>query len=168
MRPLILIGPMGVGKTTLGRKIASKNGLKFCDTDKLVERDNGEIPRIFESLGESGFRDLEHKALADAISNYQVIATGGGVVTNDANHELLKKGFVVYLSTTGKHMRARLVAGNRPLLKNGFSDWREIYERRKPLYEQLADVEFSITGISLRNLANNVYQAYQEEENAGL
>lgn len=166
MKPLILIGPMGVGKTTLGKKLARKLGYKFCDTDKLIEQQSGPITTIFETQGESGFRNLEHNVLRQAVNQFQVIATGGGVVTNPDNIEILRMGFVVYLSTTGKHMKTRLIAGNRPLLKNGFADWERIYASRKQLYQDCSDVEFSITGVSLKALMTSITEVYEKGKDA--
>lgn len=166
MKPLILIGPMGVGKTTLGKKLAKKLGFRFCDTDKLIEQEHGPIATIFASSGESKFRDLEHEALSSAVEHYEVIATGGGVVTNPDNFQVLRSGYVVYLSTTGKHMKARLIAGKRPLLKNGYSDWERIYAERKQSYRDLSDVEFSITGASLKGLMTSIAEAYEKGKNA--
>lgn len=166
MKPLILIGPMGVGKTTLGKKLAKKLGYRFCDTDKLIEQENGPIAAIFASSGESKFRGLEHEALSTAVQNYEVIATGGGVVTNPDNVDILRSGFVVYLSTTGKHMKARLIAGKRPLLKNGYADWERIYAERKDSYQELSDVEFSVTGVSLKGIITSIAEAYEMGKNA--
>ena len=141
-KPVVLIGPMGVGKTTVGKKLAKNLGVDFVDTDSLVVKKHGSISKIFETAGEEVFRGFESQALEEALNTNSVIATGGGAVLRDANRKLLaERAIVVYLSTTGKHMAARLLAGRRPLLKNGVSDWRRIYEERKPLYEETANFE---------------------------
>ena len=138
--PIILIGPMGVGKTTIGKKLAKALDRKFIDTDKVIVAEHGDITKIFDTRGEQEFRRLEHLAIAVNLQPKVVIATGGGAITNEANNGLLKRGFVVYLSTNGKHMAHRLRFSKRPLIKNGMADWRRIYEERRYLYEGAADM----------------------------
>jgi shikimate kinase len=148
-KPVVLIGPMGVGKTTIGKKLARRLNLEFVDTDVLITEEHGVISSIFESLGESKFREFEEQALAQALTKVQVIATGGGAVLSGHNQRLLENSTVIYLSTSGLHMKSRLANGNRPLLKNGFSDWKAIYESRKPLYERLATFEIDTSAAGL-------------------
>ena len=82
---IILIGPMGSGKTTLGKKLAKELDLPFSDTDKLVAREHGAIVDIFAKFGEEHFRTLETGALIKALEVGGVIATGGGVVLSEEN-----------------------------------------------------------------------------------
>jgi shikimate kinase len=140
---------MGVGKTTIGKKLARRLSLEFVDTDALVTKEHGEIPVIFESQGEAAFRSYEEDALREAVSKVRVIATGGGAVLSGTNQRLLENAVVIYLSTSGLHMKSRLENGNRPLLKNGIADWRAIYEARKPLYERLATFEVDTSAAGL-------------------
>lgn len=142
----MLIGPMGVGKTTVGRKLAKMLGLPFQDTDSLVTEAHGPIPEIFENHGESVFREFEELAVAQALENPGVVATGGGAVLSPKNQEALRSATVIYLSTDGKHMMSRLKNGNRPLLQNGLADWRKIYDARKSTYESIADIEINTSG----------------------
>jgi shikimate kinase len=148
-RPIVLIGPMGVGKTTIGKKLSRRLDLPFVDTDVIVTQAHGEIPEIFENEGEAKFRSYEEQALREALDVVQVIATGGGAVLSGTNQRMLEKAIVIYLSTTGLHMKSRLENGNRPLLKNGISDWKAIYETRKPLYERLATFEIDTSAAGL-------------------
>lgn len=140
---------MGVGKTTVGKKLAKALKVPFIDTDALVVADHGEISAIFETQGEPAFRAIEEEAVMRAIQEPAVVATGGGVVLSERTRERLKAATVVYLSTDGRHIKARLVGGKRPLLKNGFEDWTRIYEERKPIYESVADVTINTSGQSL-------------------
>ena len=140
-RPIVLIGPMGVGKTTIGKKLGRRLGLPFVDTDVIVTNAHGDIPEIFEKEGESAFRNYEEQALREALEVVQVVATGGGAVLSGTNQRMLENAVVIYLSTSGLHMKSRLENGNRPLLKNGIADWKAIYESRKPLYERLTTFE---------------------------
>ena len=146
---VVLVGPMGVGKTTIGKKLAKQLGLSFVDTDKEIVKQHGSIARIFEKSGEPHFRSLEHEFLIEALATDSVVATGGGVVTEERNRVALKGSFVIYLSTNGRHMASRLLSGRRPLLQNGVADWKRIYEERKPLYEAVATVEIETSSKAL-------------------
>ena len=154
--PIVLIGPMGVGKTTIGKKLAKRLSLEFVDTDALIIQKHGEIPAIFESEGESVFRSYEEQALREALSEVRVIATGGGAVLSGTNQRLLENATVIYLSTSGLHMKSRLENGNRPLLKNGIADWKAIYEERKPLYERLATFEIDTSAAGLGKTLDHI------------
>jgi shikimate kinase len=140
---------MGVGKTTIGKKLGRRLGLSFVDTDVIVTNAHGDIPEIFEKEGESAFRNYEEQALREALEVVQVVATGGGAVLSGTNQRMLENAVVIYLSTSGLHMKSRLENGNRPLLKNGIADWKAIYESRKPLYERLATFEIDTSAAGL-------------------
>lgn len=140
---LYLVGPMGVGKTTIGKLLSQELKLKFIDTDKEVEfRAGADIPWIFDVEGESGFRAREIKALEDvSLKSGQVVATGGGIVLAPVNREILKKGVCVYLRAELDQLVARIGKDKkRPLLQN--NDPREVLRRvleiRDPLYRDVA------------------------------
>ena len=155
-KPVVLIGPMGVGKTTIGKKLARKLEIPFVDTDQIVTKLHGTIPKIFEEAGESVFRGFEERAVTEALQTIQVIATGGGAVLSGVNQRSLESAIVIYLSTNGLHMQSRLAKGNRPLLENGISDWKRIYEERKPLYERLCNFEVDCSAASLSATISNI------------
>jgi shikimate kinase len=155
---IVLVGPMGVGKTTIGKKLARSLELPFIDTDQVIVRDHGEIPKLFETLGEAGFRRIEEDAVLKAISSPAVVATGGGAVLSSQTRTALTQTSVVYLSTDGNHMSSRLSGGSRPLLKNGMSDWRKIYESRRPLYEQVADLTVDTSKLPLRSIVDIILE----------
>ena len=120
---IFLIGPMGVGKTTIGRSLASSLKMIFKDSDREIEEGTGaSISLIFELEGESGFRKRE-QAMIEKLTQQTglVLATGGGVVLNANNRENLKKnGYVIYLYASVKYLLERTVHGhNRPLLEKG-------------------------------------------------
>lgn len=152
----MLVGPMGVGKTTIGKKLAKQLSLTFVDTDKEIVREHGSISKIFDKFGEEHFRALETDFLIRALETDGVVATGGGVVTQAANRKALENQMVIYLSTNGRHMASRLLPGKRPLLKNGIADWKRIYEERKPLYEQVATVEVSTSSKPLNQIVSEI------------
>jgi shikimate kinase len=156
---IVLVGPMGVGKTTVGKKLARALKLPFIDTDALIVAEHGEISNIFETEGEPAFRRYEEDAMAHAISAPAVVATGGGAVLSALTQERLKEqATVVYLSTDGRHIKSRLVGGKRPLVKNGFDDWIRIYDERKPVYNAVADYTVNTSGQSLSTTINEIKQ----------
>lgn len=138
MTTLVFIGPMGSGKTTYGRKLAKRLGLRFVDTDKTIAHAHGPITEIFAQHGEDYFRDLETLALEAALAQGGVIATGGGVVTRQKNLDLISGHNVIYLETSAAHTANRLDSSRRPLLAGGPERWSEIYESRRELYEKAA------------------------------
>lgn len=153
---IVLIGPMGVGKSTVGKKLARALKVPFCDTDNLIVDEHGKIADYFATHGEDAFREVEHLALARAIKSPGVVATGGGAVLLEKSRELLKNATVVYLATDGKHMGSRLRNGSRPLLKNGMEDWKRIYDSRKSIYEATADVTIDTSGHPLAQTISEI------------
>ena len=148
--PIVLIGPMGVGKTTIGKKLSKTLELPFIDTDAVITTRYGSPSEIFQSQGEKAFRVIEEQIVAEAVTTESVIATGGGAVLSGNIQRKLKQCTVIYLSTDGKRIKSRLIGGNRPLLKKGFEDWKRIYEERKPLYEALSNIEIDVSRSSLK------------------
>jgi shikimate kinase len=148
-KAIVLVGPMGVGKTTIGKRLAKELKMPFVDTDALITKVHGDIAEIFERVGESGFREIEEDVVMSQLASRSVVATGGGAVLSSRTREAMTVASVVYLFTDGRHIANRLSKGNRPLLKNGASDWRAIYESRKRFYEQVADITVDTSGLSL-------------------
>lgn len=146
---MVLVGPMGVGKTTIGRKLSKVLKIPFVDTDSLIVAEHGPIPEIFAKLGEEKFREFEEQALEFALQTPGIVATGGGAVLSARSQVLLKDSTVIYLSTNGRHIGSRLKGGKRPLLKDGVEAWRRIYEERKPVYQMVCDFEVDTSGKSL-------------------
>jgi len=141
----VLIGLMGSGKSSIGRRLAAKLKLPLIDLDDfIVERSGCSIPDIFERDGESGFRRLETEALHEVIGKHAVIATGGGVVLSEANHSLLgDHPPVIWLKASPKFLAGRIRGdANRPLIAAGGTQkiLREQAAERDPLYEQCADL----------------------------
>ena len=134
----VLIGPMGAGKTTLGKKLSKKLGLSFADTDRLIAKDHGAITKIFEKHGEDYFRDLETKYLAEALESFEIVATGGGIVLRDKNRELLTGHKVVFLDTDQQSVIGKINLDKRPLIRDDPDAWGRIYQARLPLYQAVA------------------------------
>lgn len=146
MQNLILIGPMGSGKTTVGKQLAKRLRMDFVDSDHMIEDRCGvSISTIFDIEGEEGFRKRETKMLEELCDRSGIVlATGGGAITVEENRILLRKsGFVVYLKTSIETQLARTQKNqNRPLLENVNAEKKlsELMEERGVLYEQEADL----------------------------
>jgi shikimate kinase len=159
-----LIGPMGSGKTAVGRRLAAMLGKEFIDSDAEIERRTGvDIRFIFEKEGEARFRARERDVIADLTTlEGVVVATGGGAVLDASNRARLSStGTVVYLEASVDTQLQRTGASrNRPLLMTG--DPRATLERlmsiRRPLYEEIAAVRVDTTGQRVKAVAANVRQ----------
>ena len=143
---VVLVGPMGAGKSTIGRMLAKELGYRFLDSDRIIEeRCGANIPWIFDVEGEDGFRQRE-TAMLDELSNEMgtVLATGGGAVMRAENRGLLKKNSVViYLKTSiDQQVERTRKDRNRPLLQNDDPEGvlRRLFAIRDPLYTELADI----------------------------
>ncbi|HEY8570017.1 shikimate kinase [Microbulbifer sp.] len=145
-QPIFLVGPMGAGKSTIGKLLAAQLGLPFADSDKVIEdRSGADIPWIFDVEGEAGFRRRESAVLRDLCSGEpQVVATGGGIVLMPENRALLKNhGFVVYLRAGLDQLVERTSKNsNRPLLQvaNPRAKLLEILQQRESFYDDVADL----------------------------
>jgi shikimate kinase len=152
---LVLVGPMGAGKTSIGKRLAARLGLDFVDCDQRLEQATGaSVPVIFECEGEAGFRARETTLLAELLDGHgQLLATGGGAVLADANRRCMReRGFVVYLPATVDEQLERLARDrSRPLL--AVADRRGKLEglalARGPLYREVADLEFAAGNLGI-------------------
>lgn len=143
-----LVGPMGSGKTTIGKRLAGKLGKEFFDCDLELERHTGaSVSLIFDMEGETGFRERETRMLQVLTSKKNVlVATGGGAILRRENRQMLKNtGLVVYLQTSVSQQMRRLARDrSRPLLQESDRRGRleQLAEERNPVYEELADIVF--------------------------
>jgi shikimate kinase len=150
---LILVGPMGSGKTSLGHRLARLCGLRLVDVDHEIERDAAAtVTAIFEREGEAGFRRRETAMLARLLAAEGIVlATGGGAVLDGGNRALLRdRGFVVHLRASVAQQLERLAADDtRPLLAR--PDREQVLQQlaaiRAPLYAEVADLEFDSAGL---------------------
>lgn len=144
--PIILVGMMGAGKTTIGRGLARALGREFLDLDHELEARCGvRIPTIFEIEGETGFRKRESAALAACVARRGIVlATGGGAVLAEANRQALKtSGIIVYLRANVDELYRRTCRDrNRPLLAtpNPRATLASLLTQREPLYQEVADL----------------------------
>ena len=162
-RSLYLVGMMGSGKTSTGRPLAQQLGYGFVDADAVIEQAAGcSIPEIFERNGEAGFRALESQVL-NAISQRHslVVATGGGVVTQQENWGLLHSGIVIWLDVVPEQLMQRLSADStvRPLLQTEDPETalNALLNQRRPLYAE-ADLTVVINDETPETVADGILQ----------
>jgi len=159
---LFLVGPMGAGKSAVGRQLARLMRMDFVDSDDEIEHRTGvDIPFIFEKEGEEGFRKREAKIIEElSVRQGIVLATGGGAVMDSRNRSYLgARGFVIYLHTTVEQQLDRTKRGrNRPLLNN--KDRKaviaELMEIRDPLYREISDLVVKTDGRLVREVAAEI------------
>lgn len=172
-RPIILIGLMGCGKTTVGKALSKRTGLPLLDMDAVIEEQIGKsISEIFQEKGENHFRKLETALLqylekgTDPTSGAAIISTGGGVVLRPENRRIIRRlGFCVWLNVELSTLLARTSRGNnRPLLKT--QDRRATMEKllreRTPLYEETAHLRLDTTGLDINHVVCAVQQAARD------
>lgn len=160
---VFLVGPMGVGKTTIGRVLADLLGLEFFDSDREIESSTGaDIPWIFDVEGESGFR-LREARMIEQLSQKRniVLATGGGAVVSPENREWLKaRGVVVYLRAPISQQVERTSRDKtRPLLQtpNPEQKIRELMKIREPLYQDVADMVIDTYRRNPKTVSQDIY-----------
>ncbi len=145
-RRIFLIGPMGAGKTTIGKRLAKSSGMRFIDCDQEIERRTGvNIGLIFDIEGEDGFRSREKKLLLELTRRDNIVlATGGGAVLDADNRAALaSRGWVVYLFATPENLLGRIRDDtSRPLLQveDREQKLRQLFAERDPLYREVADL----------------------------
>lgn len=168
---IFLVGPMGAGKSTIGRQLADLTGKRFRDADHEIENRTGaSIPLIFEIEGEEGFRKRENTMLAELTGETDmVLATGGGAVLAEENRLMLSgNGFVVYLHADIEILYERTRRDrNRPLLNEG--DRRQKLEKimstRDPLYRDVADLVVETDKRPAKMVAKNIVEKIQTATN---
>lgn len=156
---------MGSGKTSIGRRVAHGLHLPFVDTDRVIVRDHGPIPQIFAQHGEPGFRVLEREAVTRALEGGGVVSLGGGAVLDPSTRTALADHRVVYLTVSADAVAGRIRGGNRPLVAKDdpVAAWRGIFDERRALYEQVADVTFDTSAGPIAKVATAVLDWLRED-----
>ncbi|KAF0808174.1 shikimate kinase [Alcanivorax sp. S71-1-4] len=168
--PIYLVGPMGAGKSTLGRYLGQQLGRPFHDSDKvIVDRTGADIPWIFDMEGEEGFRRREEEIIEELTRLPEIVmATGGGAVLREANRRHLhERGVVFYLWTPVEVQLARTRHDrNRPLLQTADPErvLRELMAVRDPLYRAVAHHIIPTASGNLRKVADQVLDCLHEHE----
>jgi len=162
VRNIFLIGPMGAGKSTIGRTLAKEIKLEFYDSDEVIEeRAGANIAWIFDVEGEEGYRRREQKVIDELTQkNNIVLATGGGVVMTPENRNALAgRGTVIYLKTSLQQQYERTKRDTkRPLLQTDDLEGRliSLRDEQAPFYEELADISFETDKLTVKAVANNI------------
>ena len=165
---IFIVGPMGSGKSTVGKIISDELFLNFFDTDEEIEsRTGASIDWIFDLEGENGFRKRESNILQEMVQkNSIVLSTGGGIILSDENRELLSsRGTVFYLSTPISVQIERTSKDkDRPLLKNGDPGeiLTKLHEERKDLYESVSDYYVQTENKSSQQVASEIINLIKE------
>ena len=161
---IFLVGPMGAGKTTIGKVLSELVEMEFVDSDREIEASTGaDIPWIFDVEGEAGFREREVRMI-DELSrrNNIVLATGGGAVMSKKNRKRLqKRGVVVYLRASIDQQIERTSRDrNRPLLQtpDPAQTIRELMELREPLYQEVADIVVDTHRRNARGVSKEIHR----------
>ncbi|NNG14305.1 MAG: shikimate kinase AroK [Gammaproteobacteria bacterium] len=159
---IFLVGPMGAGKTSVGRQLAKAMDCEFLDSDREIETRTGvNIPTIFDIEGEAGFRKREQQMI-DELTQHEglVLATGGGAILASENRECLQqRGTVVYLRASVDQLYKRTRRDrNRPLLQTDNPRQRiaDLLEIRDPLYRETADITLDTDGHSVRWVVDQI------------
>ena len=174
-RPVALIGPMAVGKSAIGQQLAQQLGARFVDTDVEVVAQHGTIADIFALRGECAFRELEARAVAQAIEDAvgtnaagtnTVISLGGGAVLDSGTQQLLAKCTVVYLECDADTVSERIARNSgRPLLAgDAMERWRTLFATRQPVYERLANLTLDVRSGSILDLARRLEDALEQHD----
>lgn len=159
---IFLVGPMGAGKSTIGKMLADRTNREFIDADNvMIEKTGVGIDLIFDIEGEEGFRKREKRLIREltALDNI-VLATGGGAILDEANRNCLqKRGTVIYLMASPEQLFKRTEKDkNRPLLntRDRLGRIRELMEMREPLYKEVADKVVSTEGKSVKQIVDKL------------
>ncbi len=167
---IFLIGPMGAGKTTIGRQLAKELSKKFYDSDHEIEKRTGvDIHLIFEIEGEDGFRKRETQVLTELTSlDNIVLSTGGGAILNEENRKaLIDNGTIVYLKSTAEKLYKRTAEDKRrPLLQTDdrLGQIEKLLNEREPTYLSTANIVFDTDGLSIKNIIKKILEIIETNE----
>ncbi|MFP3580356.1 shikimate kinase [Arthrobacter sp. SIMBA_036] len=166
--PVVLVGPMAVGKSAIGQRLADHLGLPFVDTDAVIVAAHGSIADIFAGRGEHAFREIEARAVAKAIESAKVqpaiISLGGGAVLDSGTQQLLGDCTVVYLECDRETVADRIARNTgRPLLRgDALGRWEALFVTRRPVYERLADVVMDVRSGSVAEISLRLEERLRE------
>ncbi len=160
-RNIVLIGMPGAGKTTVGKMLYERLELKFVDVDDFIVEESGKtIPELFD-VSESHFRNVESEAIKKlSMDKSSIIATGGGVIKNEANIEELKKhGIIVFIDRPLGNIAEDVEISKRPLLKDGVQKLYDLYEERYELYKKYSDFHV-VNDRSIEAVVDRIIEKY--------
>jgi shikimate kinase len=157
-RPIVVIGPMGAGKSSVGKKLAKALGRRFVDSDRVFVRRHGSIADFFEAEGEERFRALEHGIVVESIADPRsVVSLGGGAVLHPDTRDHLRGAAVVLLTVSREAVAGRIHGDDRPLLHHdGLAAWAEIADVRAPVYASLADLTVDTSNRPIAHVVDDI------------
>jgi shikimate kinase len=167
-RPVVLIGPMAVGKSAIGHQLAQQLGVPFVDTDAVIVAAHGSIADIFAGRGEHAFREIEARTVADVVEaadgTTTVISLGGGAVLDSGTQQLIGRCTVVYLECDADTVASRIARNSgRPLLAgDAMGRWTAMFATRKPVYERLADITLDVRHGSVSEVGRRLEAALRD------
>lgn len=160
MKPIVLIGMMASGKTSIGKKLARELDMQWIDTDRLIEKqENMKIVELFETKGERYFRQRENIVLRKCLQQYDVISTGGGIIVCESNRRLLQQyATVIYLRTNIDTLVKRVDIKNRPLLQNQNIEQKLtiLLNQRQMHYENVATIIIDTDQYTMKQLIQKI------------
>ena len=162
---IVLIGPMGAGKTTVGAEVAKRLLCSFADSDQLIEADQGKsISEIFIEDGEPHFRLVEESIVIDALlAEEGVLSLGGGAVTNDATRRAIAsnaaKKIFLDISLSAVSPRVGFDSARPLLMVNPRQKWAELMNARRPIYESLADLKIDVSEKSVEEIVSEIVES---------
>ena len=163
---IYIVGPMGSGKTSIGKRLSCILKVDFFDSDmEIITQTGVSIDHIFDVEGEAGFRKRETKVIKELCSRKNIVlSTGGGVVLAPENQEQFKNGIVVYLYADIEVLVARVKnSKNRPLLKdNAAKNLTKILKERESIYQQVANIKINTTGKKIYVIIKEIKQQLQK------
>jgi shikimate kinase len=168
VRPIVLIGPMAVGKSAIGHQLAQQLDAPFVDTDVVIVKNHGSIADIFAGRGEHAFREIEARTVAGVVEDAQgtgtVISLGGGAILDSGTQQLLSRCTVVYLECDATTVASRIArSSGRPLLAgDAMSRWSVMFAARKPVYERLADLVLDVRHGSVAEIGRRLEVSLRE------
>jgi shikimate kinase len=159
--PVVLIGPMGAGKSRVGQRLAASAGVPFIDTDVRIAERYGPIEEIFDREGEEYFRIIEREVVAEALREDAVISLGGGAVLHPDTRDDLAQLPVVWLRVSAEAVAPRLAGSTRPLIAaGGIAAWTAIQEARAPIYASLADFDIDTSRRSVARIVEDITERF--------
>ena len=168
-RNIFLIGPMGAGKSTIGRQLAQLLGMEFLDSDHEIEQRAGaDISWIFDVEGENGFRKREERIINELTQKQGIVlSTGGGaIISKETRNHLSARGIVVYLETTVDKQHQRTLRDKKRPLRQDVADSRQVLEDlakvRNPLYQEIADITMSTDEQNAKTMASQLINLLEE------
>ena len=167
---VFLIGPMGAGKTTIGKRLAARLGKRFVDSDQEIETRTGTtIPIIFDIEGEEGFRKRESQVIAELATEKNIVmATGGGSILIEENRQTLSRhGLIIYLEINlEEQLRRTQKSTKRPLLntENRREKLEQLAETRNPLYQSIAEITITSNQQKPQLVVNEIMQLITKDK----